>query len=668
MNTTLQPVLQPSTQSPSVQSPSKSMHPQGSPMSYTQPSGPMPQNPYPNTNMAHSHANAQQNHFSLSVPSGGYSIPASNHPVASLNQSAAAQKNVSYSSGFLPNVGHAQNQNTIPPVSQSLPANPIGMQQPQQNLQNAPTAQSQNSTSVSTPVVEPSTEKDKPQANGTPEKVLPQAEPQENHVTPAVPIPPVVSSPSTSEVAQTSPPKPPQPPTVLEKPDPPKPPAEVAPPPQTTPDPPTDPKPAPEIPATPAPVVVLPPAEDVLPEPPQETDPLAIDPPPAEENAQSEAEGVVGEVGGAKQSPAKKEGGVATTKGAAVARAAVRKVKAAKVEAKPEPKTPVQKSPNTGKVKRQRMMTQHYQSPLPEIEIIAKISSSRARRSHADDKLIYFYKNEFLAVRNADGGFYLCQAMQNVYKSSSKIKIRWLSQDKADTTGEIYTPDFYDLTDFDCILTSLDLARVDKGKYRLKPAEKERTDSILKRCLAVEKGEIVTPSVSEEHPDGLDLSLYKDEEQLKKKRKAAKRKGRPRSVSPKKAAPTKKSPEAAKVRKVEPRAPAPAKKPAPVVRKPAPVASKPAAAEAKKTAGRAARGKRKVESKSPVMDQKKAIVLAKIGRSTAGQAGASRSHSKSAKSSKPVPSTSKSATKGGAAATSSAKATSLRKTKRSTRK
>lgn len=175
---------------------------------------------------------------------------------------------------------------------------------------------------------------------------------------------------------------------------------------------------------------------------------------------------------------------------------------------KPEPKTPIQKSPSTGKIKRQRTKTQHYQSPLPEIEIVAKMSSSTPRTRNTDDKLIYFYKNEFLAVRNADGGFYLCQAVQNIYKSSLKIKIRWLSQDKNDKTGEIYTPDFYDLTDFDCILTSLDLDRVDKGKYRLTKVEKERTDSILKRCLAVEKGEIANPSVSEEHPDGRKYKKY----------------------------------------------------------------------------------------------------------------------------------------------------------------
>lgn len=55
-------------------------------------------------------------------------------------------------------------------------------------------------------------------------------------------------------------------------------------------------------------------------------------------------------------------------------------------------------------------------------------------------------RNEYLAVRNAEGGFYVCQAVQNVYRSTRKIKIRWLSQDKADASGETYKPDFYDVT------------------------------------------------------------------------------------------------------------------------------------------------------------------------------------------------------------------------------
>jgi hypothetical protein len=58
--------------------------------------------------------------------------------------------------------------------------------------------------------------------------------------------------------------------------------------------------------------------------------------------------------------------------------------------------------------------------------------------------LLIFYRNEFLGVRNADGGFYVCQATHNIYKKSHKIRIRWLSQEKTD--ADIYSPDFYDHT------------------------------------------------------------------------------------------------------------------------------------------------------------------------------------------------------------------------------
>lgn len=57
---------------------------------------------------------------------------------------------------------------------------------------------------------------------------------------------------------------------------------------------------------------------------------------------------------------------------------------------------------------------------------------------------MFIIRNEFLAVRNAEGSFYVCQAMQNIYKSSRRVRIRWLSQDK--NNGEIYSPDFYDHT------------------------------------------------------------------------------------------------------------------------------------------------------------------------------------------------------------------------------
>lgn len=117
MNSALKPV---SPQSASVQNQlNKPMHPQGSP-AYSQPAGHMSQNPFPNINVAHNHPNAQQNHFSLNVPSAAPlynigSIPPSNHPVANPNQTATGlqsytpPKTVSYSGSYQPNLGHPPN-------------------------------------------------------------------------------------------------------------------------------------------------------------------------------------------------------------------------------------------------------------------------------------------------------------------------------------------------------------------------------------------------------------------------------------------------------------------------------------------------------------------------------------------------------------------------------
>ena len=156
------------------------------------------------------------------------------------------------------------------------------------------------------------------------------------------------------------------------------------------------------------------------------------------------------------------------------------------------------------------------------------------------------------------------------------------------------------------------LVRVNTNYLLLK---KIRTDSILKRALAVEKGD-EKPSLTEEHPDGLDLSLYKEESQLKK-RKAVKRKASsPVKSNRSSSSISSKSPEQPKVQKV-----APKPKPPPV--KKATVLKKALSAKLKKsTSGRSDRmAKRHVEetktsAKTAIIDQKKAKVLAKVTRKT----------------------------------------------------
>lgn len=205
------------------------------------------------------------------------------------------------------------------------------------------------------------------------------------------------------------------------------------------------------------------------------------------------------------------------------------------------PSTPSASEDNSdsSRTKRTRVPVQPYQSPMPDlfpakVKAPAKSPVEKDKDKDADkEKLVIFYKNEFLAVRNSEGSFYVCQAVQNVYKSSHKIKIRWLSQKDGEksTDGTVYSPDFYDTTDFDCILTSLSLQRLDKGKFNLSKEETLRTENILKRALDVEKGVAEKPDLTEEHPDGLDLSLFKDEAQLKKR----KSQGKMSSRSPKRA-------------------------------------------------------------------------------------------------------------------------------------
>lgn len=119
--------------------------------------------------------------------------------------------------------------------------------------------------------------------------------------------------------------------------------------------------------------------------------------------------------------------------------------------------------------------------------------------------MIFVFRNEFLAVRNAEGGFYLCQAMNNVYKSSPKIRIRWLSEDLA--KKNIYGLDFYDHTDIECVLTSVSLNKMAKGKFELTKTECDRIESILKKALDVEKGIVEKPDVTEENPDGCKTNL-----------------------------------------------------------------------------------------------------------------------------------------------------------------
>lgn len=114
-----------------------------------------------------------------------------------------------------------------------------------------------------------------------------------------------------------------------------------------------------------------------------------------------------------------------------------------------------------------------------------------------------------MALRNDEGTFFLCQTMHNVYKSSSKIRIRWLNEKNEGQVNESgarsYTLDFYDMTDFECVLTTVDLEKAEGKVYELPQEEQARIESILKKAIDVQKGIVPRPTVTEENPDGCRL-------------------------------------------------------------------------------------------------------------------------------------------------------------------
>lgn len=100
-------------------------------------------------------------------------------------------------------------------------------------------------------------------------------------------------------------------------------------------------------------------------------------------------------------------------------------------------------------------------------------------------QLFVFYRNVFLAVRNTDNGFFLCQSTHNVQKTSTSVRIRWLSEDE--TKKNIYRMDYTDSIDVESILTEVSLNKLGKGKFELTNPENQRIDSILKEAVAFNK-------------------------------------------------------------------------------------------------------------------------------------------------------------------------------------
>ena len=144
--------------------------------------------------------------------------------------------------------------------------------------------------------------------------------------------------------------------------------------------------------------------------------------------------------------------------------------------------------------------------------------------------LIVEFRDEYLAVRNDEGTFFICKAMQNIYLGSRNITIQWLSNEdplvpaKDNPDGDIFAHDFYDKTgktiliigycrinfilslEFETILTSVELDKVlGKSKRMILPGEElARINKILQRAhdKADGKLDLSNLELTEDNPDG----------------------------------------------------------------------------------------------------------------------------------------------------------------------
>eukprot|EP00092_Neocalanus_flemingeri_P005924 GFUD01006378.1.p1 GENE.GFUD01006378.1~~GFUD01006378.1.p1 ORF type:complete len:376 (+),score=153.80 GFUD01006378.1:1627-2754(+) len=156
--------------------------------------------------------------------------------------------------------------------------------------------------------------------------------------------------------------------------------------------------------------------------------------------------------------------------------------------------------------------------------------------------------------------------MQNIYLGSRNITIQWLSNEdplvpaKDNPDGDIFAHDFYDKTEFETILTSVELDKVlGKSKRMILPGEElARINKILQRAHDKADGKLDLSNfeLTEDNPDGLDISLYKGEDQLDEidaRRAGTKEEKEVKEIKPKKtkAASVKKVEKADKIQKKE---------------------------------------------------------------------------------------------------------------------
>lgn len=143
---------------------------------------------------------------------------------------------------------------------------------------------------------------------------------------------------------------------------------------------------------------------------------------------------------------------------------------------------------------------------ISSFQVVAESAREKQQQgSSGGAKVVLYEKGEYLAVRCDGDDFYVCKALQNVYKSSKRIKIHWLNNENQ-TSKNHYVLDFADSIERETILTNLTMQKAG-SRMQLPDEEKTRTMNILNRAIKVQNGELPPPDPKNVTADGLDVSL-----------------------------------------------------------------------------------------------------------------------------------------------------------------
>ncbi|XP_078491474.1 poly [ADP-ribose] polymerase tankyrase isoform X1 [Ciona intestinalis] len=127
----------------------------------------------------------------------------------------------------------------------------------------------------------------------------------------------------------------------------------------------------------------------------------------------------------------------------------------------------------------------------------------------------YYVKGEVLAVRNEDGGFYLCMCPNNIFTVSKPFKVQWLDQELATNT---FKRSYFDYLHFKSVLYSgVVLKKIDGNKFSLPEAQEKKINHRLDKSL---RGEEEISSDSESN----DEDVEEDGKKMTNLKKAAKQK------------------------------------------------------------------------------------------------------------------------------------------------